>query len=215
MPKKHTAAAGDCVSSVAGAAGIPWRTVYDHPENADLKSRRKNPNLLVPGDVISVLDAKPKKVGYATGQTHKIVVSAMAVRLKIKLLDLEGKPIASKPFELAVGAVKREGATNGEGLLDVPIPAEPKEAALKVWAQGKEKPPLAYKLALGSLQPESELKGVQARLRNLGYECGPPDGAAGAGTKEALSSYQKAASLGVTGEVNDETRKSLVQKHGL
>ena len=45
---------------------------------------------------------------------------------------------------------------------------------------------------------------VQEALNKAGYNCGTPDGIAGSRTAEAISSYQRAHNLAVTGTITDE-----------
>ena len=53
------------------------------------------------------------------------------------------------------------------------------------------------------------VKSVQAALNDAGFPCGTPDGAAGKKTKAALSDYQNANGLTVTGTITHETLVSM------
>ena len=46
--KVHKVEPGECLSSIAEKYGFhQWKTVYDASENADLRTRRPNPNVLI------------------------------------------------------------------------------------------------------------------------------------------------------------------------
>src|SRR5437016_5895328 len=81
-----TATKGDCVISIAAAAGFAnYKTVYDAAENADLRKLRPDPHILVEGgtqklewtidiggldpiDTISGVQCRLNNLGYSTGK---------------------------------------------------------------------------------------------------------------------------------------------------
>lgn len=54
-----------------------------------------------------------------------------------------------------------------------------------------------------------EIKKVQSKLNELGYDCGKPDGIMGKNTKAALKKYQKDNGLTVDGVIGKEVKKAL------
>ena len=49
---------GDYLSRIALRFGFAdWRAIYDHADNASFRKKRPNPNLIKPGDVISLVVA--------------------------------------------------------------------------------------------------------------------------------------------------------------
>ena len=56
---------------------------------------------------------------------------------------------------------------------------------------------------------KATVKSVQVALNDAGFPCGTPDGAAGKKTKAALSDYQAANGLTVTGTITHETLVSM------
>jgi N-acetylmuramoyl-L-alanine amidase len=71
-----------------------------------------------------------------------------------------------------------------------------------------------YVLAIGALDPLQELSGIQARLNNLGFNCGASDGLAGPATTRALRQFQQKHNLQVSGEPDEATRDKLKQEYG-
>ncbi|MGB9698788.1 MAG: LysM peptidoglycan-binding domain-containing protein [Thermodesulfobacteriota bacterium] len=55
MPE-YTVKQGDCLSSIGEKYGIFWEKIWNQPKNDKLKEKRKNPNILYPGDVIFIPD---------------------------------------------------------------------------------------------------------------------------------------------------------------
>lgn len=77
------------------------------------------------------------------------------------------------------------------------------EAAEKRWARRLENDDLGHDLSV------SEVRALQSRLKQLGYQVGKIDGQFGPATTGALSSFQAHEGIKVTGKFDDETRKEL------
>jgi hypothetical protein len=61
MPKKYIVKKGDSLSRTADAHGFRnWKTIYDAPENAELRAKRPDPHLILVGDTVMIPDPKPK-----------------------------------------------------------------------------------------------------------------------------------------------------------
>jgi len=56
MEEDYEVQAGDCISSIAYERGFSLETIWNHPANAALKQRRRNPYVLRPGDVLKIPD---------------------------------------------------------------------------------------------------------------------------------------------------------------
>ena len=70
-----------------------------------------------------------------------------------------------------------------------------------------------WDLQLGALDPVDELSGVQSRLANLGYYNGPVDGAQNDDLSLAVARFQGDEKLAVSGDIDDDTRDALRQRH--
>ena len=46
---------GDSMESIAQTNGLFWKTIWDHPNNVELKRAKRNYNTLLPGDRVFVL----------------------------------------------------------------------------------------------------------------------------------------------------------------
>jgi N-acetylmuramoyl-L-alanine amidase len=67
---------------------------------------------------------------------------------------------------------------------------------------------------LGGLDPVNTPTGVQARLTNLGLDCGKIDGIIGPRTRLALERFQIKHNLEPTSELDDATLSRLESIHG-
>lgn len=214
MPRTYVVQQGDCLAKIARQFGFAdYRALYDHPDNAELKKKRPNPNVLRPGDRVQVPDLTPKEASIPTGKVHtfKVKVAQKALRLVLKAHD--GSPLAGTPYELDIGEDEpRQGSTDGDGKLEELVPADLASATLTVDDR-------VLALGLGHLNPvaeakEGDLSGVQGRLKNLGYDPGPADGKYGPRTRAALAIFQSDEGLDVTGEADDATLAKLLEAHG-
>jgi hypothetical protein len=60
MSVPYTVVRGDTLSGIARRHGLAsWRELYNHPDNADFRRRRPNPDLIFPGDVVMIPGAEP------------------------------------------------------------------------------------------------------------------------------------------------------------
>lgn len=204
----YTVRPGDCLSSIAKRFGYSWRYLYDHPDNAEFKKKRPDPNLIYPGDVLKLPDKGTKKVSVSSGRRHTFVRKSGFARLRVRFL-MDDKPRKNEQF-LAVIDYKTgvSDCTDNEGLMDIPIP--PDAAHVEVWF-GSELD--GYTLDLGHLDPVEEIDGVQARLINLGYDC-PLSGKLDERTRRCLEAFQHEAGLSVSGDNDEPTRNKLKELHG-
>lgn len=202
---KQPVGEGESTSSLAKKNGFFWRTIWEHPENAELKAKRKDPNVLFADDQISIPELELKEVSKATDQTHQFKRKGEPCKLKVQLMK-SGKPRANEKYSINLEGTLIEGTTDGEGKLEHFIPGESRSALLML-RNGQEIIPLR----LGDLDPVDQTTGVQQRLNNLGFDCGSEDGEVGDVTQEAIKKFQAAYNLEVTGEA-DEAMKSKLKE---
>jgi hypothetical protein len=154
---------GDCISSLAAEYGFPPETIWNHAKNSALKQKRKDPNVLSPGDIVFIPEKEMKEVAAATEQRHKFMLKAAPAKLRIRLL-MNDKPRSNKKYALLVDGRRLEGTTDGQGWIVQPIPPNAREGTLLLPDTEEE-----YPLQLGNLDPVDEPSGALARLRNLGF----------------------------------------------
>ncbi|HEY4188731.1 MAG TPA: peptidoglycan-binding domain-containing protein [Polyangia bacterium] len=93
MPTDHVTQPGECIASISSAYKLPWEKIWNHPKNAELKQRRKDPNVIREGDTVYVPDPEQRKFSLATGAVHQFVVKRLTVRLRLRVVvDFGPKP---------------------------------------------------------------------------------------------------------------------------
>lgn len=204
----YTVKQGDCISSIAKTHGHFWKTVWNHPDNADLKAARKDPNVLLPGDKLTIPPISLKQETRQTDMRHKFVRKGEPAKLCLRILEFDN-PRANENYTINIDGSLRSGTTDADGYLKVSIPGNARRAELVLTKDGK-----TYDFELGGIDPITEISGVQGRLNNLGYGCGLVDNVLGPRTRLALRRFQAAKNLPETGEPNQQTRSRLQQEHG-
>lgn len=197
---------GDCIESIAYDHGFFWETLWDHPNNAQLKNRRRDPNLLFRNDVVFIPEKRLKQESGATEQRHRFKHKGVPATLRLRLLD-EGEPRANESYVLDVDGQLFSGTTDADGILECFIPPEAKRGRLLMGESRDE-----YILHLGNVDPIEEISGVQGRLHNLGFEC-PRDGSVGPETEAAIRAFQRKYDIPETGELDQATRDKLQEEH--
>jgi len=224
MPEDYQVQSGDCMSSIAFANGFFWKTLWNDGSNAALKALRKNPNVLMPGDIVHLPDLTVKQVPGATEARHKFMLKGVPEKLRIKLLDYNHKPRPNLDYIITIEGNSRRGKTDASGKLNESIPPNAMNAKLTFDAPvlmdntGKPMPGQVKKqvliLQLGVLHPISQVSGLKARLANLGFYQGPIDENLDPATKQAIRFLQKMKGLSVTGIADDATKAQLQELHG-
>jgi len=207
MPVKHQVRKGDDISSIAAKHGFTIDTLWNDPANKDLKDKRKDPDVLNPGDIVIVPDKRQKEETIQTEQRHRFRKKGTTARLKIQLMD-DNTPKANAKYTLQVDGHFIEGTTNGDGFVDESIQANAKQGWLL--CEGEDPIPLSF----GALDPINTVKGVQDRLMNLGYDCSGELGRPKAKTKQAIEQFQQDNNLTVTGKIDQTTADQLKALHG-
>jgi peptidoglycan hydrolase-like protein with peptidoglycan-binding domain len=114
--------------------------------------------------------------------------------VRILLRQASGLAVEDCNYEIgdATGKPFMKGNTGTTGMVQADLPAAWKEATLKVWLEGPTQAPEEWILALGELEPIDDIRGVQGRLANLGFEI-PDDeyGVNGPRTREAVRAFEE------------------------
>ncbi len=218
MPKTHVVEQGECLSRIARRYGFrDYRLIYEHPDNARLRQTRPNPNILHPGDTIVIPDKREKTENCATGRVHRFKVPSSRRLLRIALEDVDGNRLGGCPYTLTIGEDVYTGTLPANGLLEKRIAIDEDTGTLEVTARGKH---YQWPLGIAWLNPPSDtpdegITGIQARLRNLGFDPGPIDGIIGPKTRQAIRAFQaKHPPLAVDGICGPKTRAKLIERHG-
>ena len=205
----YTVQQGDHMSGIAEQFGFrDFKTIWNHPNNAQLKQDRKDPHILFPGDQVFIPEKQQKLSAAPTDKLSKFQVGITKLTLNLKLQDVNGDAIANKPVTISVeNAVVPPPSTDGDGKTSSEIAKTAKNGALVLGD-------LQFPLKIGHLDPVDKQSGQIARLNNLGYEAGDPQTVDAEAFESAVEEFQCDNKLPVNGACDSATQTKLVAVHG-
>ena len=211
----HTVEQGETVLSIAKKYNYrTWEKIWNHESNKGLREKRKDPQVLAPGDKLFIPEKEMQAFNLQTNETHVFHLKPLKAWFRTTVIDDSGKPLANKRFQLKVGNETLSGQTDENAKIEVKIEPNPSTpGVLKVFMGSEPERVLTWNLKLGRLDPVDKLTGVKARLINLGFDCGDINEELNEQTKGAIRSFQIVYRLKVTGEPDDDTRKKLLFVH--
>jgi hypothetical protein len=208
--------AGESLVSIAARAGHLPETIWNDPANAELKQARKDGEVLLPGDRLTLMPLRQKSVVCVTGKRHVFRRKAVPVKLTLVLEDEEGHAFASKRCELVVDGTTISGTSDDKGKIEYAVDPLSRSATLSVWLEEPGLPnPWVRDVGLSALCPVDHPVGVQQRLANLGFYRGALDGVVSAETLAALVAFQKEQGLAAADgdTIDDATLAKLAEVH--
>ena len=215
MAPQYRVKQGDYLTKIANENGfVDYRTIWDHPQNKQLKDKRKNPNVLAPGDELFIPDKAGKDEEAATDQKHTYVAKTSKNMLRLILEDLYGNPIANAKCELQVEGKVFEIVSGADGKIEHEIPATAQNAELVVKEGDTALKNVKLDVKIGHLDPVEGESGQKARLSNLGYYLGRLDVDNPAKFRSAVEEFQCDNGLKVDGDCGPKTQAKLKQVHG-
>lgn len=200
---------GDHLAQIAHENGVDADEVWNDPRNQGLRDSGRSPELLHPGDVITLPDSEPRTLQIRKGQTNRYSARIPRLPTRVRLMGEDG-PVANEPFEVV--GVQREpvrGTSDGDGYAEFEVPVGVRLAELRLTGRN-----LTMTLGVGDLDPVTEPSGVRMRLSLLGLYSGPLTGDLDDIASRALLRFQRENGLTETGEPDQPTRDALVQKVG-
>jgi hypothetical protein len=206
---EHEVRQGDCLNSIAKEYGFLWSTIWNYGPNATLKQKRKDPNILLPGDVVAIPDPDPKSESGGTEQVHSFKLKDDRCRFRVRLL-INDKPRAKVQYQLEIDGKRIKGQTDADGCLEELIAPDARDGSLILPATNEK-----YSLALGHMDPITHIGGIQKRLQNLGFYIGETaDGIMGPKTASGVRAFQHKYGLKVDGLPGPKTQAKLKEVYG-
>ena len=202
------------MSQIASGYGFrDFTTIWEHPDNAELKELRQSPNVLLPGDILRIPDKAQKTEARPTTARHRFKLSSRGLLLRLALRDWDNEPLTNTECELEIDGALTALTTDGDGRMEVTIPVTAKGGRLTF------KDPLvpfdvSIPIKIGYLDPVEEISGQKARLSNLGYITRPLAEVDDTFFDHAVQEFQCDFGLTVTGECDAETQAVLKDLHG-
>ena len=208
--KYHTVQQGETTTGLAFGHGLHWQTIWQHPNNLDLRNLRQHQNILHPGDRIFIPAREVKELPKPTDQLHKFVRLGTPEKFNMQFLDYDGQPHAGAPYILTVDGNGLSGNLDGQGWIRIPLPPDAQSGRLLVGEDGKI---ASLNLRFGCLDPLADTSGIQARLQNLGYFGGAIDGADSDELQAAVRKFRQDQKLSEDGGIDDDLRSALKKIH--
>jgi hypothetical protein len=213
MAITHVVEQGEHASNLAERYGFrSFKTIWNDPANAGLRRERKSPEILYPGDVITIPDRTTKLETAETGHFNQFVAVGDRLELRLLVRDLGGQPRANQPCKVTVAGRTQEKASGEDGCIRVEIPRTAARAVLSIYGE-------SFDVEIGCLDPITEPTGIRARLISLGYLEGPltretPESEDPSEIRSAIEEFQCDYGMPVTGDMDDTTRAKLMEVYG-
>jgi hypothetical protein len=215
MADYHIVEQGEYLSKIAFENGFSdFHVIWDHPNNAQLKQDRKNPNVLFPGDKLFIPDMEQRQESGGTDQRHSYTVKQDKLMLRLVLEDIYEKPIANAPCTLVVDDQSFDLTTDGKGKIEHEIPLDAQQGTLTVKGDQTPFQGDVIPIKIGHLDPVDEISGQQTRLNNLGYFAGDTGEVDGSAFVSAVEEFQCDQHLTVDGLCGPKTQARLKEIHG-
>jgi len=215
MATLHKVQQGDHVFKIASKYGFQDpKTIWEHPKNAPLKQKRKNPHVLNPDDVLYIPDKQEKPVGRGTDRSHMFEVTRCPLKLRIRLEGFYEDPLTDARCRLQIEGRTSLLYTDGNGCLEQAISANAEHAILTFITGNMGPDPLEVSVEVGYLDPIDVPSGQRARLINLGYYLGPDDEQDDYDLRSAVEEFQCDYDLVVDGHCGPDTQARLIDIHG-
>jgi hypothetical protein len=208
----HQALQGESLHSLAVAAGHRWETVWEHPNNAELRARRQSPDILLPGDEVFIPAIEP---GSAIAPTDRRTVfrrRSVPAKLRLVFHDLDG-PRIEAAFVMAIDGKVETGATDATGAVERWVSPFARHVALRFL---DDVTATVHEFELRHLDPPDSESGVRQRLRQLGYPVPVvlADEHCERQLHGCLRAFQADEGLSITGKIDDATKAALERGHG-
>lgn len=218
VPEKHKVVQGEHFAAIARANGhADFRPLWDAGENSSIKSLRKTPHILLPGDEVFARALEPKDESAPTETKTKFKAGGVKLKLRLEFRSIANDKAIKSPVSLTVEGDHREEALDNDGRVERIIP--PAALAGRVVVRDPKLPlDLEANLEIGGLHPLDTVTGQIGRLNNLGYEAGPilepatPE--AKLKFRSAVEEFQCENGLTVDGVVGGGTKDKLKSVHG-
>ena len=96
---------GECLDSIAFAHGFLRDTLWNDAANAEIKSVRTDPNVLLQGDRLTIPNLRGKEETGATKKRHLFNRKGTPIKLRLQLLGEKDKPRSKEPYLLEIDGV--------------------------------------------------------------------------------------------------------------
>ena len=213
----HTLLQGETVASLAALHGVTPTALWKHDKNAVLRAQREFPDVLAPDDQLWIPGIQTSTQEAQPNTRYTVRRIGVPAQIRLQFTNLDQSPRPATPYLMALttrdGApvANREGETDADGMIIAWVPPSTSSVDIEI---GPPTDREWHTFEIGHLDPVTTVTGVQARLNNLGYQCGEEDGILGPRTRIALEAFQIDTQCTALGILDDATRTALRNSHG-
>jgi len=208
----HKVKQGDYLASIASDYGFgSWEEIWNHDENEGLRTLRENPQVLYPGDQVSIPEKTQQSEPAATEVRHRFIRKFPKILIRIDIRDRRKNDTDREDPECCL-KMRHEDAllSPEEDILEHEILVTEKNPTLLV--DGR-----TYPIHIGHLDPVDKESGQWKRLHNLGYLPRPFDSKSKHEKHElegATADFQADQDLQIDGVCGPKTQSQLIDVHG-
>ena len=205
-PLTYVVQPGDHVSGIALQNGFDdYTVVWSHAKNAALSAKRDVSHALNEGDEMYIPELKSTAANKPTGLKHTFTIKQSPLKLRVKLLGTDMKPIKNAACTLGGTAL----TSDGDGVVEISVDKLATSSTLTVDGTDQS-------MSIGRLNTvdDTTLAGWKARLFNLGFLMDPTLEDSDREVLFALQDFQAEHELDVSGAFDDATKSKLKDVHG-
>ena len=214
-PMPYVVRQGDYLAKLAFVNGFDVDAVWGDPKNEELKKLRGDHHILAPGDVVHFPTGKKEGQPIAKGTTNGYAAKVPTVEVNLEFRNADGTPMAGEPLEIqGIAAASAAAKTDGAGKVVLKLPVTVREVTV-----GFPLRHYAHTVRVGDLDPGVEASGIKQRLQHLGFLLPTPAGPDAADDddtlRQAIAMFQVKKNIEATGILDEDTRKALLDEHGV
>lgn len=210
MPTEHTVKNGDSITSLAEKYGLFETTIWMHADNAKLREKRSNKNILAPGDVVIIPDKTIHQESCAAGSKYKFKRKGVPAKFRVQLFD-QSEARANQSYRFDIDGKLLEGTTDDDGILVETVSPNAQKGILIIGPDNEK-----IEFEFGTLQPTDSTYGAAQRLTNLGFYSGKLDVAEDDDYLiQAIKKFQVKNDLPCTGALDSTSKEKLTYVHDI
>jgi hypothetical protein len=196
----HDVKQGETLIALAVKNGLEsWEDILNASENADLKTKRADPGILLAGDRVFIPNRVMRQEPSAIDAKHPFKITRPTAWIRLAVKDANGVALAGKKYELSVDSIITSGSVPADGVIERAVSVTAEYGTLTVWLDDANTE--VWSLRIGHMDPLDATSGIEARLANLGFDCGD--------LASSVRAFQQKVGLEVTGTVDDAMRDKL------
>jgi hypothetical protein len=210
--RRYVVRQGDYLAKLAFHMGFDASAVWNDRANRELRERRSNPDMLHPGDILSIPEPPaPTHIRISPGAHVAARAIVPTTEVKLVVHDDQGRALANAAFHVTGAGAEIAGTSDGSGTVSFEVPIHVSE--VRVVVDGLEG---GLRVLIGHMDPLEEASGVRKRLQHLNYLGGDivDEEVMVHHLRSAIGMFQHDHGLAITGEVDDATRAALLDRHG-